>query len=84
MVAAFSQLFLMDFILTNYDVIRGSGDFIFKNSAFRNHIRTISLLNQLAHSEDGWLFSALGTVSGFTLSRSYPEAMKAYLNGLLA
>jgi len=30
MVAAFSQLFLMDFILTNYDVIRGSGDFIFK------------------------------------------------------
>lgn len=54
MVAAFSQRFLMDFILTNYDVIRGSGDFIFKNSAFRNHIRTISLLNQLVHSEDGW------------------------------
>lgn len=54
--------------------------FVFQNSAVRNHVRTVSLLNQTAHSQGSWLPPCF---LGHLQDLLYPEALKMHLNRLL-
>lgn len=57
-----------------------SVDFVFQNSAVRNQIRTISLLNQIVASEGSWFTRCF---LGHFQDLHYRKALKMHLNRLL-